>query len=63
MEYRGKTFTAVQDIEGKWKWSVDLDGHTRTAKALDRSAAIKMAQREIDRHLAPKKVRLRPPVR
>ena len=63
MEYRGKQFSVIQTIGGKWKWSVDLDGHTKPGNAPNRPAGIKMAESEIDRELAPKKKRLVPPSR
>jgi hypothetical protein len=28
MEYRGIQYRVVQGIDGKWKWSFELDGHT-----------------------------------
>jgi hypothetical protein len=64
MEYRGIQYRVVQGIDSKWKWSIDLDGHTRSGvTAGGREAAIKMAEREIERATAPKKQRLAPPGR
>jgi hypothetical protein len=55
MEYRGRNYSVVQSLEGKWKWSIDFDGHSKWGKARSRQAGIKEAEREIDRALAPKK--------
>jgi hypothetical protein len=61
MEYRGKQYSIVQGLGGSsWKWSVQLNGHTKSGKAMSRLVGIKLAQREIDRALAPKR-RLVPP--
>jgi hypothetical protein len=58
MEYRGKHYSVVQGIEGgMWKWTADLDGHTKSGRASSRAAGIKIAEREIDRLLAPTKRR------
>jgi hypothetical protein len=38
-----------------------LDGRTKSGKAPDRNAGIKFAEKEIDRALASKKKRLKPP--
>jgi len=57
-------FSVVQGIEpGIWKWSVDLDGHSKSGEAHARPAAIKAAERVIDRMLKPKKLRLDRPGR
>ena len=55
MEYRGRNYSVVQSLEGKWKWSIDFDGHSKWGKARSRQAGNKEAEREIDRALAPKK--------
>jgi hypothetical protein len=56
MEYRGKQYTVLQGLEpGSWKWSVQLDGRTRSGRAHDRQTGIKIAEKEIDRALAPKR--------
>jgi hypothetical protein len=40
MEYRGKQYAAVQSLDGKtWKWSVALDGRTKSGKAMSRAVA------------------------
>jgi hypothetical protein len=61
MEYRGKLYSVILSIGGKWKWSIELDGHTKSGNAANRLAGVKLAEREIDRALAPKKKRLVPP--
>jgi hypothetical protein len=38
-----------------------LDGRAKSGKAPDRNAGIEFAKKEIDRALAPKKKRLKPP--
>lgn len=53
-----KPYTAIQTIGGKWKRSIDLDGHTKSGSAVNRMAGIKLAERGIDRVLAPKRKRL-----
>jgi hypothetical protein len=58
MKYRGKQYSVLLSIGGKWKWSVEIDGHTP-----HRPAGIKLAEAEIDRALAPKKKRLVRPER
>jgi hypothetical protein len=63
MEYRGKQYSVVQGLNGVWKWSVVLDGHTKSGKAIDRQTGIESAEKTIDRLLAPKKRRLAPPAR
>ncbi len=60
MEYRGRPYSVVQGLQGSWKWSVQLDGRTKSGKRPDRNTGIKFAEREIDRALAPKKKRLKP---
>jgi hypothetical protein len=49
-----------KDLSGLWKWSVQLDGHTKSGTAPDRQAGIKFAEKEIDRAMAPKKKRPMP---
>jgi hypothetical protein len=64
MEYRGKQYSVVQALgHHSWKWSVVLDGHTKSGKAMSRGTAVKLAEREIDRALTPKRKRLVPPGR
>ena len=60
MEYREKQFSVVVGIDGSWKWCVELgDGRTKFGAAHNRLAGIKAAEKEIDRALAPKRIRLR----
>ena len=62
MEYRGKQYSVLQGLEGgMWKWTIDLNGHTRSGSAPSRAAGINAAERAIERLLAPKKRRLVPP--
>jgi hypothetical protein len=63
MEYRGKQYSVILSIGGKWKWSADLDGPYRSGAAPDRATGVKAAERAIDKALAPKKKRLKPPSR
>jgi hypothetical protein len=63
MEYRGKQYSVVLTIGGKWKWSVGKDGGTKSGQAVSREAGVRLAEREIDRMMAPKKKRLVRPVR
>jgi hypothetical protein len=60
MEYRGMQYTVVMGIKGSWKWTVELEAaRKKMGEAHSRPAGIKAAECEIDRALAPKKVRLR----
>ena len=53
MEYRNKTYVVVR-TSGRWDWAVDLDARTvRGGHAASKQAAIKAAERLIDRALAP----------
>jgi len=63
MEYRGKYFTIVQGIEHhSWKWNVHLDEKTtKSGEAPTRGAANNKVIWEVDKELAPKKVRLKSP--
>jgi hypothetical protein len=62
MEYRGKHYSVVQSLRHHtWKWSVDVNGRVKSGKALSREVGIQLAERVIDRALAPKKKRLVPP--
>jgi hypothetical protein len=63
VKYRGKQYSVVLSIGGKWKWSVEIDGHTKSGIAPNRPAGIKLAEAEIDRALAPRKKRLARPAR
>jgi hypothetical protein len=54
MQYRNKTYVVVHTSAG-WDWAVDLDERTvRGGQAVSERAAIKAAERLIDRVLAPK---------
>ena len=33
MKYRGKQYSVVLSIGGKWNWSVEIDGHTKSGSA------------------------------
>ena len=61
MEYREKQYSVIQSLDGKWKWSIEIDGHTKSGKAANRPTGIKLAEDAIERALAPKKKRLTPP--
>jgi hypothetical protein len=62
MEHRGIQYSVVLSIEGGWKWSFEINGRTRCGVTHGtRLLAIRHAEREIDRALAPKKIRLKPP--
>jgi hypothetical protein len=63
MEYRGKQYTVILAIGGKWKWSADIEGQYRSGMAENRPAGVKLAERAIDKALTPKKKRLVPPPR
>jgi hypothetical protein len=63
MEYRGKTYTVIQGIgPNSWKWTVQLDERTvKSGDARTRESARTSAIWAIDKALAPKKVKLKPP--
>jgi hypothetical protein len=62
MEYRGKQYSVLQALQGgMWKWTIDLNGHTRSGSSPSRAAGINAAERAVDRLLAPKKRRPVPP--
>jgi hypothetical protein len=60
MEYRNKTYVVVRSrAAAASDWTVDLDARTvRGGQAMSEEAAIKAAERLIDRVLAPTKQRL-----
>jgi hypothetical protein len=60
MEYRNKTYIVVRSRAAvAWDWTVDLDERTvRGGQAVSEEAAIKAAERLIDRVLAPTKQKL-----
>lgn len=61
-QHRGKSYTVVVGISGsEWKWTVELDGRTRSGTTrIGRQAAIREAENAIDNALAPKKRKLKP---
>jgi hypothetical protein len=61
MEYRGKQYSVILTIGGKWKWSAEIEGQYRSGMAINRPAGVKLAERAIDKALAPKKKRLQRP--
>jgi hypothetical protein len=63
MEYRGKSYTIVQGIgPNSWKWKVHLDEKTvKSGDAPSRDAARANIVWAVDKALAPKKVKLKPP--
>jgi hypothetical protein len=63
MEHRGKPYSIILGIGGKWKWSIEIDGRGKSGTAASRSLAEGRAKEEIDKALAPKKRRLIPPSR
>jgi hypothetical protein len=60
MEYRNKYYVVFHSrTSAGWNWAVDLDERTvRGGQALSEQAAIKAAERFIDRVLAPTKQKL-----
>jgi len=63
MEYRGKSYTIVQGIgPHSWKWTVQLDEKTvSSGEAPSREAAKNNVVWLVDKALAPKMVKLKPP--
>jgi hypothetical protein len=63
MEYRGNTYTIVQGITpNSWKWVVNLDEKTvKSGDVISREAAKINVVWIIDKALAAKKVKLKPP--
>ena len=60
MEYRNKFYVVVRSrASAGWDWAVDVDARTvRSGQAVSEGAAIKAAERLIDRALAPMKRKL-----
>jgi hypothetical protein len=60
MDYRDKFYIVVRSPTSTgWDWAVDVDAHTvRGGRAASEKAAIKAAERLIDRVLAPTKHKL-----
>ena len=46
MEYRGKRYSVILTIGGKWKWSAEIEGR-RSGMAVSRPAGVKLAERAI----------------
>jgi len=61
MEYRGKQYSVILTIGGKWKWSAEIEGQYRSGMAVSHAAGVKAAERAIHKALAPKKKRLHRP--
>jgi hypothetical protein len=57
MEYRGKQHSVILPIGGKWKWPAEIEGQYRSGMAVSRPSGVKLAERAIDKALAPKKKR------
>jgi hypothetical protein len=55
MEYRNKTYVVARSRgSDRWDWAVELDARTvRGGQAASKQAAIKAAERLIDKALAP----------
>ena len=60
MEHRGKPYSVVLSIGGKWKWTVEIDGH-KSGFAASRPLGIARAKAEIDKAMPPKKLKLKRP--
>jgi hypothetical protein len=60
MEYRNKYYVVVRSrTSAGWDWAVDVDARTvRGGQAASKQAAIKAAERLIDRVLEPRKQKL-----
>jgi len=50
MKYRGKQYSVVLSIGGKWKWSVEIDGHTKSGIAPNRPAGFKLLKPKLIGH-------------
>jgi hypothetical protein len=61
MEYRGQQYSVILTIGGKWKWSAEIEGRYRSGMAISRPVGVKLAERPVDKALAPKKKRLHRP--
>jgi hypothetical protein len=57
MEYLGKQYSVILTIGAKWKWWAEIEGQYRSGMAVSRPAGVKLAERAIDKALAPKKKR------
>jgi hypothetical protein len=45
MEYRGKQYSVILTIGGKWKWSAEIEGQYRSGMVVSRPAGVKLAER------------------
>jgi hypothetical protein len=55
MEYRGKQYSVILSIGGKWKRSAEIEGQYRSGTAADRPSGIKLAERAMTRRLHQRK--------
>jgi hypothetical protein len=46
MEYRGKQYSVILTIGGKWKWSAEIEGQYRSGMAVSRPAGVEKAERD-----------------
>jgi hypothetical protein len=46
VEYRGKQYSVILSIGGKWKWSAEIEGHTRSGSHRPRAARVRSAHLE-----------------
>jgi hypothetical protein len=59
MDFQGTDDTVVQMLEGGWKWSFEINGRVRSGVVFGtRQVAMRRAEYEIDKALAPKKMKL-----
>jgi hypothetical protein len=61
MDYRGKQYSVILTIGGKWKWFAEIGRQYRSGTAVTRPTGVERAERAIDKALAPKKKRLHRP--
>jgi hypothetical protein len=55
MKYRSKQYSVVLSIGGKWNWSVDIDGHTKSGSAPNRPAASSWPKPKLIGHWPPRR--------
>jgi len=59
LKYRDVEYMVVQGIGGQlWKWEFAHDAKTVRGQAATKAEAVKQAEQEINKKLAPKKLRL-----